>query len=221
MNGIVPVEDFATLLGGAELDAHAAFAVVRWFAGASLVARGVFEVFEDACVSIGVSILILHAILTYKGEARAFIILRIPCIVEAVPKAVQRLDGGHDSTRCCPLHYLFRLRIHHVDDGAARRTRMLLIGLALGFVQAIFELIGQVVVAAVGIRSNAGTHERNHGIETQAQLKRGAGGLRVQSCRLELLLQRIRELVQRIVRAMDECLSMRSSECRVAGTRPE
>jgi hypothetical protein len=88
------------------------------------------------------SILVLHAILTYKGEARTFIVLRIPCIVEAVSKAVERLDGGHNPTRCCPLHYLLRLRIYHVDDGAARRARVLLIGLALGLVQAILELIG-------------------------------------------------------------------------------
>lgn len=174
MDRVVPVKHITALSRGAELDADAAFAVICRLSRSSLGAAWVLEMLEDSRVTIRMPVLVLHAVLTDEGEARAFLVLCRPGIVEAVSKSIEGFDRRDDPSRSRPLHNLLLSGIGHIDDGATRRARMFLPGIVFHLIQPVLELERQVVVAALGIRSDPRPHQRNDGGQAQRHLEGGA-----------------------------------------------
>lgn len=163
------------LLAAAELDTDTTFAVVRGFSGSPDLVGLAFQMFCCPREAIRMSVLVLHAVLTYEGEARAFLIFRRPGIVEAVSIAVCRLDSLYHTPRSRSLHNCAPTGVCDVDNRCASSTRVY-----FGWISAVrhrrrvLELVRDVIRLALCVWAYGRPDERERGVEVERELASGA-----------------------------------------------
>lgn len=156
MNCQMSVVYVTTLAICTELDTDASFAIISWLSRASFCTIRVLQMFQDSCVSIGMPIFVLHAILTNVREARTLSVFCCPSIVEAIPKAIDGFDNLLYASRRCSLDNLTSARIDDVYDGTDRRFWMsrafFCAGLGCGGIEeTALEFMRKIMVTTFGI----------------------------------------------------------------------